>query len=279
MNTNYRKEQYSLLIDNNNFLVRTNTYGNKTRCKWNVNWHSNAEYEIHIILQGKCKVGLNKKTEILEQDKCIIISPNCYHYSKTLTNSIEHFCINFQLEKGILNNYFSGVNDYLLFDINNAIRLACNEYQKECEYNKPLANDLKKAILTKLFIEILRINNIQVFFTNKRIETNNPIDIIDQFFDQYHSKNGLQDMLAEQLSISKRQLERYINKYYGKSFREKLIETKMEHAKWLLLESNLSILKISEIVGYSSETAFFNAFKRENKISPTKFRKLDKVKK
>ncbi|MBR6387711.1 MAG: helix-turn-helix transcriptional regulator [Thermoguttaceae bacterium] len=60
----------------------------------------------------------------------------------------------------------------------------------------------------------------------------------------------------------------------GKSVHVVIIETKLDKAKKLLCESNLSIADIAHSCGFSNENYFATVFKRQYKLSPTSFRKI-----
>ncbi len=69
---------------------------------------------------------------------------------------------------------------------------------------------------------------------------------------------------------------------FAERFNEKMGETPLAYlsahrlrlAAWNLRESDLSIARLSEKVGYSSETAFSQAFKRQHGLSPSQYRKM-----
>lgn len=68
---------------------------------------------------------------------------------------------------------------------------------------------------------------------------------------------------------------------FAERFNEKMGDTPLAYlsahrlrlAAWNLRENNLSIARISENVGYASETSFSQAFKRHYNISPSHYRK------
>lgn len=68
---------------------------------------------------------------------------------------------------------------------------------------------------------------------------------------------------------------------FAERFNEKMGETPLAYlsalrlrlAAWNLRENDLSVARISEKVGYSSETAFSQAFKRQYGLSPSQYRK------
>ena len=101
--------------------------------------------------------------------------------------------------------------------------------------------------------------------------------LIEQFFHHY-GMNGPDERstlkgLASVLNLSISATQRAVRSIYGISFREKMNLTKETRARFLLTETDLPVSKISEIQGYSSPTAFSNAFKKREGISPGAYRK------
>lgn len=80
-------------------------------------------------------------------------------------------------------------------------------------------------------------------------------------------------------------IEHYNISYYSEWFKNKMNVSPVEYiqnlrvkkAKELLLNTNLTILQISQIVGYEHNSSFTRVFKYLEKISPTEFRR--KIKK
>lgn len=95
--------------------------------------------------------------------------------------------------------------------------------------------------------------------------------LIDNYF-LYEYKNLSLVDLAQRLSISPRQTERFLNEYYGKTFLQKKNESRMSAARILLSDRSLSITSISEELGYSSIEHFSKAFKHYNGFSPRQYR-------
>ena len=79
--------------------------------------------------------------------------------------------------------------------------------------------------------------------------------------------------LAANLHLSVRQLERLIQKLYGKSYRSLVYEMKMKYAQQLLVTSDTSLVKISELLGYESVNAFHAAYRRFFGVTPIQSRR------
>ena len=101
---------------------------------------------------------------------------------------------------------------------------------------------------------------------------------LDQLFNEeliYREKDLTVAELAKRLKISVRHLPEILNQVYGKSFkdlvnhyRNRLAQEKIEEG---YLES-FTMESLADEVGYNSRITFFNAFKKEFKVSPSEFR-------
>lgn len=79
--------------------------------------------------------------------------------------------------------------------------------------------------------------------------------------------------IAAKLYITRRHLDRIVRERYGKTLRELVNEMRIKLSKELLCDSDLSIEKIANRVGYSTTLAFKNNFIRLVGISPSQYRR------
>ena len=80
-------------------------------------------------------------------------------------------------------------------------------------------------------------------------------------------------MAAKLLYVSERQLERITKKEYGKPFRRALCDRRTEAAEQMLLETDWSIARVAEAVGFSTKAAFCRAFFEKHGISAAEYKK------
>jgi AraC-like DNA-binding protein len=78
------------------------------------------------------------------------------------------------------------------------------------------------------------------------------------------------ELIAEQLMISPRTLQRYLQTE-GTNFQELLDQTRQAMATRYICDSSISLTQISALLGYTSLGAFSRAFTRWNGISPQKW--------
>ena len=70
--------------------------------------------------------------------------------------------------------------------------------------------------------------------------------------------------LARYLHLSERQSERAVIEYTGKTFRDALVEMRMNTAEHLHKTTDMSLTEISQYVGYKSYNGFWKAMKKYN---------------
>lgn len=78
--------------------------------------------------------------------------------------------------------------------------------------------------------------------------------------------------LAEELSLSVRQLQRLMKSHYGITFQQMQMNYKLDMACRLLLDTKMSIAKIAEKLAFSSPDYFGYCFRRQYGMPPRSFR-------
>ena len=84
--------------------------------------------------------------------------------------------------------------------------------------------------------------------------------------------------LAEKFDISVRSFNRRFRLAAGQTPLQYLQEVRLQQAKALLKQSNLSIAEIAFAVGYQDTSYFSSLFKRVNAITPNEYRHLVRTK-
>lgn len=97
--------------------------------------------------------------------------------------------------------------------------------------------------------------------------------IIDRFFSNYRQQLTL-EMLADQLNLSPRQVNRLLKQHYNTSFKQKLLSTRIEVAKDLLRTSDLPIDQIASDIGCESTAYFYCLFQDKTGMTPSEYRAM-----
>ncbi|MDQ0340003.1 YesN/AraC family two-component response regulator [Caldalkalibacillus uzonensis] len=101
-------------------------------------------------------------------------------------------------------------------------------------------------------------------------------DVVEKALQVIESRYGEHDLslqaVAKEVERSPGYLSALLTRRKGKTFRQLLTELRMEKAKRLLAETDLSVRDISEQVGYGDPNYFSRAFKQHLGLSPRAFR-------
>jgi len=91
-------------------------------------------------------------------------------------------------------------------------------------------------------------------------------------FEHYQDNHLSPDTLATVAGLSRSGLDRAFQKYLGHSPAQQITNVRLDHAKKLLLESELKAHEVAAHTGFSSIVHFSQAFHRVTGIRPSKFR-------
>ncbi len=155
--------------------------------------------------------------------------------------------------------------------------------------------DMEKMIGGREFLFDDKWKAIRYLLLNEANNKKSSSSINDLFLYCYHfiadrsipdSIKYINEHFTEDIDLKKlADIEHYNISYYSEWFKNKMNVSPVEYiqnlrvkkAKELLLNTNLTILQISQIVGYEHNSSFTRVFKYLEKISPTDFRR--KIKK
>jgi AraC-like DNA-binding protein len=134
-----------------------------------------------------------------------------------------------------------------------------------------------QALCTLIFTELIRLlpENVWVsVFPAEELRYNGYWRVrIDGFLStRYSDPIRLQD-LADAINLSKRQTERLLQKEYGMGYSQKLLETRIQFAKYQLQHTDKSVQQIAYDCGFQSYGYFLNCFRKVMGISPQDVKK------
>ncbi len=105
--------------------------------------------------------------------------------------------------------------------------------------------------------------------------TNKHEDIIMQVYNyiwENYSNDISNQNIAEEFGFHPYYLNRVFFEHTGTTLHKYLSFYRIKEAEQLLISTNNSIKEIANIVGFNSPTVFIENFKRQNKITPSKYR-------
>lgn len=95
------------------------------------------------------------------------------------------------------------------------------------------------------------------------------LDYLREHLNQAHSV----DTLAQRAAMSRRTFTRHFSKATGTSFKDWLINERLQRTRELLESTSLPVETISDLVGFQTSTSLRQHFKRRNQVSPSEWRR------
>ena len=214
---------------------------------------------VNFIESGKGKLIIDEEEYNVEENYYFVVS----QFSKCQIipfGNLKYYSIYFVIDKTTAFKKYVYLLDKNFVGLEPELSYPFSVVKRELEKTKFGYNEIVVSMFKAIIVEILRNEKIE----GERLshwDLNNFQFQIDTILRNEFQTITIED-LANRLFISVRELQRYLNENYKKTFIELKNEARMSFASNKLLYSDLSITEISELVGYSSIEHFTNAFKK-----------------
>lgn len=249
--------------------------------------HYHDFFELIYVCKGN-PIGIINDQEIqLQEGNLCIMNPNAVHYFKKYSLRTD-LILNILLPKDlfqksifqilfndpVLNTFFIRYQlenenqpsflylQHLDKDIDLLIELLLKEYLDKKKYSHVIIGSL----LTLIFSIILRNNTQKTSHSNSAMA-----DIIDYIYLNYLTVS--MESVASQFNYHPKYLSSLIHKQTGQTFRDLLVNIKLQNAVNYLLYTDYTIDQIVDLIGYQDKSSFYSYFKKVYGTSPAEYRK------
>lgn len=251
--------------------------------------HSHSSYELHYVPTGEGILKVNHKTYKIVPGTFYLTGPGVFHEQiADEMNPMSEFCLNFEFrrrKKASVTGYYNKeeIDSIALLLEKNSFWFGEDKFNA-CSFFERIFSELDGyslghySSLQNLASQII-LYSVRCFVTGisesytipNKVSYERRRTIIDDYF-RHYDKSINPTQLAENLSVSVRQLDRIMKTYYSMSFKQKLLDTRVKIASELLKETHLSIQEISDYVGFSNTSHFYKTFVKIQKETPSKHR-------
>lgn len=135
------------------------------------------------------------------------------------------------------------------------------------EYRTDNVNVLFQVFMRNLFLSYREQHNSAAYNPYRTKLRNLRLSLLAAPYEPYDLKE-----IAKQMGISISYFQHLYSDIFGISFRADLISMRVEYAKELIQNTNLTMHEIAEQSGYSSEVHFYRQFQKETGFTPACFR-------
>ena len=253
--------------------------------------HGRGCYELHYNESGHGTVFIDDEQHDITAGSLYITGPGVRHAQLSdPADPIYEYCLNLALHEApstsaqrddYLPHALASMSQFIGDDRESLAQLFARLFD---EYRQRRAGyrQYAKALLEEILIASLR-NNTRLprpqLPYDAEDSANKAVPDTDTqrslFVDQYFLRDyGTQSLsgLADELSLSPRQTHRLLYRYYGKSFSEKTLESRMSVAQLMLTKTEESIAHVARYAGYVSTAHFGAAFRAYCGMSASDYR-------
>lgn len=245
--------------------------------------HAHTYYEVMLCPEGNLNIALSDGAVIvMEQNSLCLIPPRVYHRSLGDTDTRKlaiRFLCSRNLKPGRLYGAFFAAMEHkntpvplgVQPELSAIVRALCAELQQPGLATDSCARNLLSLLLIGLFRKLCHDSGVISPTALPPQVADRRLAIEDFFNTNYHTPIT-EEILAEKVHLSTRQLNRVLRQLYGMSFRQLVIDFRMSQAVQLLSTTELSIADIAYKVGYTSVSGFYEAFQKHYGIAPGSYK-------
>jgi len=252
-----------------------------------IHWHNSTE--IIFVLKGTVNVTIDSDTYEIEEKEMEIINSDESH--RIFSSSGENKVLIFHIDSSFFEKYYNDIQN-MFFYLNSSDEgaqeteeyedlriflsiILCEAIQKPEDY----AEEIESTLINLLYH---LINNFH-YLTYEKEELKDNEEQLERYhriskyiFNNYNNKISLQE-IAKKEFLSADYLSHEIKNATGYSFTDLLNLTRVEESIKLLLDTDMSILDISDEVGFSHTRYYNKNFKIYYKCTPLQYRKRFKL--
>lgn len=253
-------------------------------------WH--REIELIYVIKGTINLGINDRPYIISAGEIVLIDGGELHYvlaspgSERIIYQFDLALYKTMLEQVDLPELFSELPT-LSRDWGPAVadirQLLDQIYQEEIN-QLPGMTFAVRADLYKMLTHFIReVPRTKVkAAAGQQVKSDEilaRLDIIFRMVERRYTGHLTLEEVAAEIGYSQFYFTRFFKRNTGKTFITFLNDYRIDKAKWLLINSTLSVNEIISQVGFESDKTFYRLFKQSMAISPLAYRKqmhLDK---
>lgn len=251
--------------------------------KYDRDWHSTLHAhqctEIFYILHGTGNFRVEDTIFPVEKDYIIVVNPGVEHTEiSSAQDPLEYTVLGMNGCEFLKEGHYQDSRYFLFTTLtqNHQILFYMQSISRELTQQGNHYQAVIEHMLQLIAISLLRTQSvtIQEALPNK---VSLKCAQIKRYIDTHFKEHITIDTLANVTFLSKSYLIHIFTKEYGEPPMSYLVRRRVEESRYLLAQTNYSILEISMMLGFSSANYFGQSFRRLESISPREYRRRSKA--
>ncbi len=253
--------------------VSTSKYGGD----WLSIPHSHQCAELFYVVGGQGRFQIDDQLFPVKVDDLVVVNPLVQHTEVGLNASpLEYIVLGVEgLELSLKQEQdarfcvvnFRGAGDDILFCLRGML--------EEIEGKQPGFESVCQDLLDVLVVRLMRRTNFSAILVPPR-SGSKECAAVRRYIEAHFKENITLDILAQVAHVNKYHMAHAFTREYGVSPISYLNTRRIQESKHLLLNTDHSLSRISQILGFSSPSYFSQSFRKHEGISPLAFRKEKK---
>ena len=251
--------------------------------------HRHDFFEFNFVINGLLENYLEGKKILQGPDKFILMNPNAAHAVRIADSSTVYFNILVKKQwaedvftemiafhKNFFNFFIdsiyglNSISPYLIFDNTPELNQQLCRLIEEFYTPKPYNQQMMVSILLGIFVILSRQSDESMQKSQDSLKKEQISHILTYL--QMNYANVSLQQAAEYFNYTSGYLAQLLKKHTGKTFSEIILNYKMQSACNYLKNSELSVEKIAEVIGYYDASHLNKAFRKYQKMSPKEYR-------
>lgn len=232
---------------------------------WVVQPHYHPWFEFNYVAKGSVYTKIEDQEFLVEAGQSYLVAPGVVHAHRHNNTGDDGICIRFSLEADPQKD--QAVQLYTELS-------RCRAYPFDSAVEQMPVSDgiygTKAAFMTWLMRLYDNWSGSPDETETKAV--NSVSSQVELYLKEYYQTKIQVEDIANALNISYRSLARQFKAESGVTISDKLTELRLNAAKQLLTDSNMPLYDVAAAVGYENEFYFSNIFKKNEGISPSRYR-------
>lgn len=234
------------------------------------------EYQLLYITKGKGSFASAscKKTEIKAGNMFLLFPGEWHCYEPDSSTGWEEYWIGFKgenIDNRIANGFFSPLKPVFYVGIQDEIVQLYNQGIVVAREQKTGFQQMLAGIVNHLLGLAFSLDKYSGF---ENLEVANHINKAKIIFSENLQQKVKPEEVAQQLNMSYSWFRRLFKEYTGFAPAQYIQELRIQYAKELLTNTNMSIKEIAFTSGFENTEYFFLAFRKKADCTPSKYREF-----
>ncbi len=259
-------------------IINNVAYNHFHEINFSVDKPSGINEYMLILFKSPAILTINEKEIDVTENTIIIYNINSPHHFRQVEGiKFTYDWIKFLFENEEL-DFFETLN--ISFDTpilcNNSIEIS---FLIKCISSEKYSSNFYSAESINCYSRLLFYKISEGMIENIKSTQNTSHELMSTIKNDIYNKpyeHKTVEQAASFVNMSVSGFQHLYKKTFGISFVNDIINSRIEYAKWHLVQTEMSIRAISEACGYNNQTHFFRQFKTITNTTPKEYRKLYK---